>query len=94
MANIEIERTNKLLYKNLTSIENKTKIQWNPMVEKIDQMSEINLHRRRVRMQEIEKANFHFLKKLENINSDYRQSNNSDISKIKNIGLSSRNRYS
>ena len=34
MANIEIERSNKLLYDNLTKIENKTKITWNPMVEK------------------------------------------------------------
>lgn len=31
-ANIEIERTNKLLYDNLTRIENKTNIVWNPMV--------------------------------------------------------------
>ena len=61
MKDIEIDRTNKKLYEHLSRIENTTKITWNPLIEKSEQLCDMKLTRRHQKMVEIEKANFHLL---------------------------------
>ena len=69
MQNIELDRNNKLLYKNLKKIENQNNLTWNPLADKSGEMSDFNLNKRKNKQEEIEKANYDLFKKLQRINS-------------------------
>lgn len=66
MANIEIDRVNKMLYTNLTSIASSknNSICSNPLVDKSEQIKAHMLTRRRHHLEQIEKANMQLLNKL------------------------------
>jgi hypothetical protein len=74
VRNIEIDRVNKMLYTNLTSIATKMNYPQggNPLQEKSEEIAEHLLTRRRHKMQDIERANHHLLQKLQNVSSEYR----------------------
>ena len=66
----ELAKNNKLLYNNMLSISSKQNSFENPLSDLSEKMTYSMMNNRRIKMQEIEKANIGFLKRLENVTSN------------------------